>query len=171
MLGGLLALAHDHGDVAPRLDDRGAATAGAGVEPLHHEAAPDRRLGDVEAVDVELVIILGVGDRRLQHLADVLGDPTLVEGQARQRRLGAEAADRLGDQVQLAGAAAKHAGDRPGLVVRAASRGRFLAHRRYALFAFLSAEWPWKVRVGENSPNLWPIMFSLTITGRNLWPL
>ena len=37
--------------------------------------------------------------------------------------------------------------------------------------AFLSAEWPWKVRVGENSPNLWPTMFSFTCTGRNLWPL
>ena len=55
--------------------------------------------------------------------------------------------------------------------LRAASRGRFLAHRRYALFAFLSAEWPWKVRVGENSPNLWPIMLSVTKTGMNFWPL
>src|SRR5260221_8230897 len=171
MLSGLLALAHDHGDVAPRLDDRGAATARAGMEPLHHEAAPDRRLGDEQAVDVELVIVLGIGDRRLQHLAHVLGDAALVEGQLRQRRLGAEPADRLRHQVQLAGAAADHLGDRAGLVVRAASRCRFLAHRRYALFAFLSAEWPWKVRVGENSPNLWPIMFSLTITCRYLWPV
>ena len=37
--------------------------------------------------------------------------------------------------------------------------------------ARLSPEWPVKVRVGENSPNLWPTMFSFTCTGRNLWPL
>ena len=41
----------------------------------------------------------------------------------------------------------------------------------YALFAFLSAEWPWKVRVGANSPNLWPIISSETSTGTCLWPL
>src|SRR5687767_735368 len=37
--------------------------------------------------------------------------------------------------------------------------------------AFLSPEWPWNVRVGANSPNLWPTMFSVTITGTCLWPL
>ena len=45
--------------------------------------------------------------------------------------------------------------------------------RRGALptFAFLSAAWPWKVRVGANSPNLWPTMFSVTNTGTNFRPL
>ena len=36
---------------------------------------------------------------------------------------------------------------------------------------FFSAEWPWKVRVGANSPSLWPTMFSVTNTGMNLRPL
>ena len=35
----------------------------------------------------------------------------------------------------------------------------------------LVAEWPWKVRVGENSPSLWPTMFSVTKTGMNFRPL
>src|SRR5512146_2975716 len=38
-------------------------------------------------------------------------------------------------------------------------------------FAFLSPEWPWNVRVGANSPSLWPTMFSVTNTGTNLRPL
>ena len=37
--------------------------------------------------------------------------------------------------------------------------------------AFLSPEWPWKVRVGANSPSLCPTMFSVTNTGTNLRPL
>src|ERR1019366_5289778 len=41
--------------------------------------------------------------------------------------------------------------------------------------AFLSTAfapvWPRKRRVGENSPSLWPTMFSVTYTGMNLLPL
>src|SRR5579883_1630780 len=32
-------------------------------------------------------------------------------------------------------------------------------------------EWPLKVRVGENSPSLWPTMFSVMYTGMNFLPL
>ena len=45
----------------------------------------------------------------------------------------------------------------------------------YAGFAAFSvaafAEWPLNVRVGENSPSLWPTMFSVTYTGMNFLPL
>src|SRR5262249_21579291 len=34
-----------------------------------------------------------------------------------------------------------------------------------------SPEWPWKVRVGANSPSLWPTAFSVTNTGMNFRPL
>ena len=37
--------------------------------------------------------------------------------------------------------------------------------------AFLSPLCEWNVRMGENSPNLWPIMSSVTFTGMNFWPL
>ena len=33
------------------------------------------------------------------------------------------------------------------------------------------AAWPLNVRVGENSPSLWPTMFSVTYTGINFLPL
>src|SRR5215831_5183630 len=39
------------------------------------------------------------------------------------------------------------------------------------LATFISAEWPEKVRVGENSPSLWPTMFSVAETGMKLRPL
>src|ERR1700743_2993546 len=37
--------------------------------------------------------------------------------------------------------------------------------------AALPAVWPLKVRVGANSPSLWPTMFSVTYTGTNFLPL
>src|SRR5512138_546809 len=40
-----------------------------------------------------------------------------------------------------------------------------------AATAFFSPVCPWKVRVGANSPSLWPTMFSVTNTGTNFRPL
>ena len=39
------------------------------------------------------------------------------------------------------------------------------------ILVFRSPEWPWKVRVGENSPNLCPTISSVTKTGINFFPL
>src|SRR5215475_2665872 len=168
----LLALADDHGQVAPGLQDPGAASARPRMEALHDEAATDRRLGHVEAIDVELMVVLGIGDRRLQHALHRSGDAALRERQFRQRRSGVLAADEFGDEVELARAAAQQARDRLRLVVRLAARCLLLAHFVSTFLAFLSAAvWPWNTRVGENSPKRWPIMFSVTSTGRNLWPL
>src|ERR1700686_764850 len=58
-----------------------------------------------------------------------------------------------------AGAAAAGAAPMPGPVAAPGA------------LAFLSPVWPWKVRVGANSPSLWPTMFSVTNTGMNLRPL
>src|SRR5579871_5029516 len=42
----------------------------------------------------------------------------------------------------------------------------------FAVFSVAAfTEWPLKVRVGENSPSLWPTMFSVTYTGMNFLPL
>src|SRR3546814_1463706 len=62
---------------------------------FHHEALADGRLGHVEAVDVELMVVLCIGDRRLQRLLHVDGDAPLREGQLGEGRLGRLAADRL----------------------------------------------------------------------------
>src|SRR3546814_18813670 len=75
-----LALAHEDGDMAERLQDLGTTAAGAGMEAPHHQTLADTGFGDDQTVDVKLVVVLGIGDRRLQDLADVLGDAPLGEG-------------------------------------------------------------------------------------------
>ena len=42
----------------------------ARVEPLHHQRLADERLGDDEVVDVEVVVVLGIGDGALERLLD-----------------------------------------------------------------------------------------------------
>lgn len=39
-------------------------------------------LGDDQRIDVELVIVLGIGDRRLQRLPDIAGDALAAEGRS-----------------------------------------------------------------------------------------
>src|SRR6185312_2374215 len=169
----LLALAHHDGEIRPRLQDAGAAATRPGVKALHDHATPDRGFRHVQPIHVELMVVLGIGDRRLQHPLHRAGDAALGERQLGERLAGVLAADEFGHQVELARTAAQQARDRLRLVVGLATRSLLLAHRGAStFFAFLSAAvWPWNTRVGENSPNLWPIMFSVTSTGRNLWPL
>jgi SAM-dependent methyltransferase len=64
-------LAHDDGEVRERLLDPPDATARPGLPPLHHQRLADMGLGDDEVVDIEVVVVLGVGDRRLQRLLDL----------------------------------------------------------------------------------------------------
>src|SRR5690606_27738792 len=58
--------------------------------------------------------------------------------------------------------------DRERLVLTYAAGSLLLAHQRLPL---LSAACPGKLRVGANSPSLWPTMSSLTDTGMNFCPL
>ena len=58
----------------------------------------------------------------------------------------------------------------PWFCLLAAGRSRGRAPWDLAA-ALRSPEWPWNVRVGENSPSLWPTMFSVTNTGMNFRPL
>src|SRR3546814_2042024 len=71
------------------------------TEGTHPHALADEGLLHVEAVDIELVVVLGVGDRRLQRLLHGVGDPALGEGQRRDRLRRVEAADGRRHQVQL----------------------------------------------------------------------
>jgi len=142
----------------------------AGAEALHHERLAHMRLGNDQVVDVEVVIVFRVGDRAFQRLADVERNALLRELEIRERDIDALAADELGQEVELLRAHAKHPAHGLGFVLLEGARRLFLRHGQ-PLFAFLSAAWPWKVRVGENSPSLWPIMSSVTSTGTCLCPL
>src|SRR5260370_32609201 len=88
------------------LDACRAPTA-SGVEPFQYKSPADRGLLHEKAVDVELVIVFGIGDRRLQNLSDVARDAAPGEGQFGDRGRGSLTTDLLGDEVELARAPAQ----------------------------------------------------------------
>src|SRR5579871_3198283 len=152
------------------LADLADAATAARRPALQHQGGPDMRLGDDQRVDVELVVVLGIGYRRFERPLDVAGDPLAAEGEVGERRRHLLAADQLRHQVQLLRRDADHRSAGAGFRIRERPLALDLAHDQL-LLAFLSEAWPWKVRVGANSPNLWPTMSSLTSTGTCLLPL
>src|SRR5436190_341521 len=109
------------------------AAAAARVETLHDKSPADRRFLDIEPVDIELVVVLGVGDRRLEYLPYILRDAAAREGQLGQSVRRVLAADRLRDKVQLLRAAAQRAQKRGGFIVGETAGGGLLAHLRSSL--------------------------------------
>src|SRR5215471_4554853 len=118
---------HDR-QVRERLENLARAAAAAGVETLDHQALADVGLRDDEIVDVELVVVLGVGDRRLQALAHVLGDSLARELEIGERGRDLLAADQLGQQVELLRAHAQHLSDGLRLVLGERAGMALLAH-------------------------------------------
>src|ERR1700761_8669162 len=174
MLGGPLFFLRPLGDddlqvAEPFLDACSPATA-TRMEAPHHDGAADLGAGNDQAIDIERMVVLSVGDGAFQRLLHLVRDAALAEGQRVDRALGRHVADHRSDEVQLARADAQVADDALRFGFRQAAWMGRLAHDQPRL-AFLSAACPVNVRVGENSPNLWPTMFSFTCTGRNLWPL
>src|SRR3954463_5268561 len=128
MLRFLARFADDDAHAAERLHDAAGTAAGARREPLHRDRLAHRRLGDDERVDVEIVVVLRVGDRRGEHLADLDGHRLGRELEDVERILGLAAADELRDEVQLLGRAADLRADRERLVVGDLAGGCLLAH-------------------------------------------
>src|SRR5262249_8997619 len=75
-----------------------------------------------------LMVVLGVGDRRLEALAHVLGDALARELEVGERRRDLFAADELRQQVQLLRAHAQHFCNRLRLVLGERARMALLAH-------------------------------------------
>src|SRR6516225_6262203 len=151
-----LDLTNDDRQLRERFKDTARAATAARCETFHDDAVADMRFRNDQIVDVEIVIVLGVRDRRFQALLDITRDPLARKLQVRERSRSLPAADQLRNQVKLLRAHPQHPGDRLGLVIGEAPFALWFAHRLgpQAFLAFLSPEWPWKVRVGENSPNL-----------------
>ena len=105
---------------------------------------------DLQLVDVRVVVVLGVGDRRLQHLAHDLRALLRREAQRRERTAHGLAAHHVRHEAALLRRDAR---------VLAALLQPACAYS--AASSFLSPEWPLNVRVGANSPSLWPTMFSV----------
>src|ERR1700675_5204181 len=87
-------------------------------------------LDNDEIVDVEIVIVLGVGDRRFQALAHVAGDTLAREFEIGERGRNLLAADELRQEVELLRADPQHAGNRLGLGVGERALALFLAHAK-----------------------------------------
>src|SRR5579863_7834502 len=155
-LGARLDLTNDDRQLRERFENPARTATAARCKTLHHDAVADMRLGDNQIVDIEIVIVLGIGDRRFQALLDVDRDPLARKLQIGERSRSLPAADQLCDEIELLRAHPQHSGDRLGLVIGEAPFALWFAHRLspQTFLAFLSPEWPWKVRVGENSPNL-----------------
>ena len=110
------------------------------MEALHHESPADRRLLDVESVDIELMIVLGICDRRLQHLSYLVRDAATREGQLGDCFRRILSTNHLCHQVQLPGAGADRAQEGRGLGIIEPAFGRGFAHQ--PLLARLSPAWP-----------------------------
>ena len=123
---------------------------------LHHQVLADIGLGDDQLVDVEIMIVLGVGDRRFERLLDRSGDAAAREGQFGERLVDLLAANGRRDLVELSCELTRI--DRVIALASLSESERLracLLMAPYSFVAFLSpAEWLWKVRVGANSPSL-----------------
>src|SRR5207244_12407533 len=124
----VLPLANDDTDLAERLDDARRAATGTRREPLHGDRLAHARLGYDESVDVEIVVVLGVGDRRREHLAHVLGHRFGREFQNAERLLDLAAADQRRDEVELARRAADGVADRERFLLADFAGCSWLAH-------------------------------------------
>src|SRR5262245_54125573 len=124
-----------------RLFDPARTAAATRMKTLHDERLADKRFGNDESVDVEIVIVFRVGDSRLKRLADGAGNPLAGEFQIGERSRHLLAANERGNEVKLLRADADRAQNSTRLVVSKPARSFGLAHR-YFLFAFLSAPWP-----------------------------
>src|SRR6516162_7400682 len=96
-----LNLAHDDRQVRERLENASHAAAAAGMKTLEHQRLADMRLGHDELVNIEIMVVLSVGDRRFQALAYLTRHALAREFEVCKRGCHLLAADELGEQVEL----------------------------------------------------------------------
>src|SRR6185369_3950567 len=114
-------------------------------------------LADHQAVDVDVLVLAGVGHGAVQRLEVEPRAALRGEVEQLERLVDALAADQVRDATRLA---RRDAGE---AVLRDEFGG--LAHDSLPPAAGVSSfllVWPRKTRVGANSPSLWPTMSSVT---------
>ncbi len=142
----VLVARDDHRDVAGALADARAATASTRTPALHRGALVGERTRDEELLFGDVVVVLGVGDGRVEQLHHRLRRATLAEAQRLARVGDVLAHDEAQDLAHLGGGRAVVAQARHRL------RGLGLGHQR-RLDRSCPA-WYRNVRVGANSPSL-----------------
>src|SRR5574338_325296 len=97
----------DDGDVGHGLVDRERTTLGSRPEPLDRRPFVGDRIGDDQVLGRQVVVVLGVRGRALEHARDVGRGPLRHEPKQGGSLLDRLALDGLGDQPGLAGRAAE----------------------------------------------------------------
>ena len=72
----LFAFAHNDRQARERFDDAAGAATRTSVKTLHDQRLADERLGDDQTVDVELVIVFGIGDGGLDETLEAMREET-----------------------------------------------------------------------------------------------
>src|SRR6266536_3563772 len=145
----------DDGDVAGALADPVGTTERPRPVALEGRALVHERPRHEQRVGRELVVVLRVGDRRVQHLAHRQRRRARREEQAPPRLVDVLAADEVNDPARLE----RRHPDEPGLGLHfhlpctSFSRQRTPVARSWERCTR-------KVRVGANSPSLWPTIAS-----------
>src|SRR4051794_25570967 len=88
-------------DMARRLHDLGRPPLGARAEAAQKRAALHEDTPDLELIDVGGIVVLGVGNRRLEHLADDACSLLRAEGEYVQRPVDGQSADLVRNQPAL----------------------------------------------------------------------
>src|SRR5215203_6050519 len=102
-----LLVRDDDGDVGLGLVDREGATLRPRAEALDRRTLVGDGVGDDQVVGRQVVVVLGIGRRALEHAGHVGRGPLRHEAQQRSGLLDRLALDRLGDEAGLAGRAAE----------------------------------------------------------------
>src|SRR3569623_2676689 len=155
-----ILFAHHHSDVAGALEDPVRAALGARTNAVVARALVDEDLGDLQLIDIGAGIVLGVGDRRLEHLLEQLRRLLVAERQQIEGAVDRQPTHLVGDQTAF---------------LRRNARVSYCCrcfHRScLCYFVFFAPAWPRKVRVIANSPSLCPTMFSDARMGMCCLPL
>src|SRR5437763_4609375 len=149
LLSARLDLTNDDRQLREWFKDTARAATAARCETLHDDAVADMRLGDNQIVDIEVMIVLGVCDRRFQALLDVDRDALARKLQVGERGRSLSAADKLRDKIELLRAHAQHPGDCLGLVVREDPFALWFAHRSVLKPSWLSCRQNGRGRSGS----------------------
>ena len=159
-----------NGYMARTFENRRRAAFCPRAEPLRYRPVVNPNLLHAKLVNLRVraaLVIRKVRRRRTYQLRDVLRHVLLYpEPEQIQSLVHVLAANGVSHQPRLA---------RGRLQI---PQYRFRFHNILSLSAYFLAAlsvlvplWPRKLRVGANSPKRWPTIFSVTYTGRNLFPL
>jgi len=103
--------------VRERLFNAGSTTTATGVETLHGDGLANIGLGDDESVDVEVMVVFRIGNRRFKRLLDGACNALAGEFELGESAIYLLATDKSGNQVEFLGADAERTGNGLSLIV------------------------------------------------------